>query len=41
VIRLLMPLVITDGEMDEAMDVLESALETVAERKGVLTAELR
>jgi 4-aminobutyrate aminotransferase/(S)-3-amino-2-methylpropionate transaminase len=41
VIRLLMPLVITDGEMDEAMDVLESALETVAERKGALTAELR
>jgi 4-aminobutyrate aminotransferase/(S)-3-amino-2-methylpropionate transaminase len=41
VIRLLMPLVITDGEMDEAMDVLESALATVAERKGVLAAELR
>ncbi len=41
VIRLLMPLVITDGEMDEAMDVLESALATVAERKGVLAAELQ
>jgi 4-aminobutyrate aminotransferase/(S)-3-amino-2-methylpropionate transaminase len=42
VIRLLMPLVITDGEMDEAMDVLESALGTVAEGKGVLAAaELR
>jgi 4-aminobutyrate aminotransferase/(S)-3-amino-2-methylpropionate transaminase len=40
VIRLLMPLIITDGEMDEAMDVLESALATVAERKGVLATEL-
>jgi 4-aminobutyrate aminotransferase/(S)-3-amino-2-methylpropionate transaminase len=40
VIRLLMPLVITDGQMDEAMDVLEAALKHVAERKGVLTKQL-
>jgi len=41
VIRLLMPLVITDGQMDEAMDVLESGLATVAEKKGMLAAEVR
>jgi 4-aminobutyrate aminotransferase/(S)-3-amino-2-methylpropionate transaminase len=40
VIRLLMPLVITDSQMDEAMDVLESALAHVAEKKGSLTAQL-
>jgi 4-aminobutyrate aminotransferase/(S)-3-amino-2-methylpropionate transaminase len=40
VIRLLMPLVITDAQMDEAMDVLEAALANVAERKSALTAEL-
>jgi 4-aminobutyrate aminotransferase/(S)-3-amino-2-methylpropionate transaminase len=40
VIRLLMPLVITDAQMDEAMDVLEAALAHVAERKGALTAQL-
>ena len=34
VIRLLMPLVITDDQMEEAMDVLESALAAVAEKKG-------
>ncbi len=39
VIRLLMPLVITDAQMDEAMDVLEGALASVAERKGALTAQ--
>jgi 4-aminobutyrate aminotransferase/(S)-3-amino-2-methylpropionate transaminase len=39
VIRLLMPLVITDGQMDEAMDVLESALAHVAEKKGALAAQ--
>ena len=39
VIRLLMPLVITDGQMEEAMDVLEAALAQVAERKGVLTTQ--
>ena len=32
VIRLLMPLVITDAQMDEAMDVLEAALAHVAEK---------
>ena len=32
VIRLLMPLVITDAQMDEALDVLEAALAHVAER---------
>jgi 4-aminobutyrate aminotransferase/(S)-3-amino-2-methylpropionate transaminase len=40
VIRLLMPLVITDAQMDEAMDVLESALAHVVEKKGALTAQL-
>lgn len=38
VIRLLMPLVITDSQMDEAMDVLESALAHVAESARVATA---
>jgi len=33
VIRVLMPLVITDAQMDEALAVLESALQTVCERK--------
>ena len=33
VIRLLMPLVITDDEMDEALNVLEGALKTVQESK--------
>jgi len=36
VIRLLMPLVITDAQMDEALDVLESALATVSEKKGAV-----
>jgi 4-aminobutyrate aminotransferase / (S)-3-amino-2-methylpropionate transaminase / 5-aminovalerate transaminase len=40
VIRLLMPLVVTDSQMDEALDVLESALAHVAEKKGALTAQL-
>jgi len=40
VIRLLMPLVITDAQMDEAMDVLEGALAHVAEKKNALTAQL-
>ena len=39
VIRLLMPLVITDAQMDEALDVLGSALAHVAERKPALTAQ--
>ena len=33
IIRLLMPLVITDAQMDEALDVLESALQAVSEKK--------
>jgi len=33
VIRLLMPLVITDAQMDEALDVLEGALKAAHERK--------
>jgi 4-aminobutyrate aminotransferase/(S)-3-amino-2-methylpropionate transaminase len=33
VIRLLMPLVITDGQLDEALDILEGALKTVYEKK--------
>ena len=40
VIRLLMPLVITDTQMDEAMDVLEAALAHVAEKKGALAEQL-
>jgi 4-aminobutyrate aminotransferase/(S)-3-amino-2-methylpropionate transaminase len=40
VIRLLMPLVVTDAQMDEAMDVLEAALAHVAEKKGALTEQL-
>lgn len=40
VIRLLMPLVITDAQMDEAMDVLEAALAYVAEKKSALTTQL-
>jgi 4-aminobutyrate aminotransferase-like enzyme len=39
VIRLLVPLVITDAQMDEGMDVLEAALALVAEKKGVLTGQ--
>jgi 4-aminobutyrate aminotransferase / (S)-3-amino-2-methylpropionate transaminase / 5-aminovalerate transaminase len=40
VIRLLMPLVITDAQMDEALDVLEGALAQVAEKRGALTAQV-
>ena len=39
VIRLLMPLVITDEQMDEALDVLEGALRTVYERKQEAAAQ--
>jgi len=39
VIRLLMPLVITDAQMDEAMDVLEAAIAHVAEKKSMLSAQ--
>ena len=39
VIRLLMPLVVTDAQMDEAMDVLEEALAHVADKKSALTAQ--
>jgi len=34
VIRLLVPLVITNAEMDEGLDVLEAALQSVCEKKG-------
>jgi 4-aminobutyrate aminotransferase/(S)-3-amino-2-methylpropionate transaminase len=40
VIRLLMPLVITDAQMEEAMDVLEAALAHVAEKRVVLAAQV-
>jgi len=36
VIRLLMPLVITDAQMDEALDVLEAAFASVAEQKTAI-----
>jgi len=39
VIRLLMPLVVTDAQMDEAMDVLESGLAAVAEKKTALSVQ--
>ena len=40
VIRLLMPLVVTDAQMDEAMDVLEAALATVSETRPALSAQI-
>jgi 4-aminobutyrate aminotransferase / (S)-3-amino-2-methylpropionate transaminase / 5-aminovalerate transaminase len=40
VIRLLVPLVITDAQLDEGLDVLEAALANIADRKGALTAQL-
>jgi len=40
VIRLLMPLVVSDIQMDEALDVLEAALAHVAEKTGALTVQL-
>ena len=39
VIRLLVPLVITDAQMDEGLDVLEAALAQVAEKKGAVAAQ--
>jgi 4-aminobutyrate aminotransferase / (S)-3-amino-2-methylpropionate transaminase / 5-aminovalerate transaminase len=39
VIRLLMPLVLTDAQMDEALDVLQAALAHVAEKKGTLAEQ--
>jgi 4-aminobutyrate aminotransferase/(S)-3-amino-2-methylpropionate transaminase len=39
VIRVLVPLVITDAQMDEAMDVLESGLAHVTEKKGALAEQ--
>ena len=39
VIRLLMPLVITDAQMDEALDVLEGAFKAVYERKQEAAAQ--
>jgi len=39
VIRLLVPLVITDAQMDEGLDVLEAALAHVAERKGAMAEQ--
>jgi 4-aminobutyrate aminotransferase/(S)-3-amino-2-methylpropionate transaminase len=37
VIRLLVPLVVTNEQMDEGLDVLESALRTVSEKRDVAT----
>ena len=37
VIRVLVPLVVTREQMDEAMDVLEAALESVSEKQGAVT----
>ena len=39
VIRLLMPLVVTDAQMEDAMDVLEGALAHVSQKKSPLTAQ--
>ena len=38
VIRLLMPLVVSDAQMDEGLDILEGALASVAEKKDTLAA---
>jgi hypothetical protein len=35
-----MPLIITDSQMDEALDVLEAALASVAEKKGQLATQV-
>jgi 4-aminobutyrate aminotransferase/(S)-3-amino-2-methylpropionate transaminase len=40
VIRVLVPLVIKDDQMDEGLDVLEAALAHVCEKKGVLASQL-
>ena len=37
VVRVLVPLVVTREQMDEAMDVLEAALESVSEKQGAVT----
>ena len=34
--RVLVPLVVTDQQMDEGLDVLESALQMVCEKKGAV-----
>jgi 4-aminobutyrate aminotransferase/(S)-3-amino-2-methylpropionate transaminase len=34
VVRVLVPLVVTDQQLDEGLDVLESALQMVCEKKG-------
>jgi len=39
VIRFLMPLVLTDGQMDEALDVLEAAFADVAAKKPALSVQ--
>ena len=39
IIRVLVPLVITDAQMDEAMNVLEAGLAHVAEKKGALAEQ--
>ena len=36
VVRVLVPLVVTDQQLDEGMDVLESALQMVYEKKGAI-----
>ncbi len=36
VIRVLVPLVVTEEQMDEALDVLGSALQTVSARQGTV-----
>jgi 4-aminobutyrate aminotransferase/(S)-3-amino-2-methylpropionate transaminase len=40
VIRLLVPLVVTDEQMREGLDVLESALHTVSEKRGIVSATM-
>ena len=40
VIRVLVPLVINDDQMDEGLDVLEAALAQVSEKKGALAGQL-
>ena len=40
VIRVLVPLVVTDEQMDEALDVLESALHAVSEKRGAVSVSM-
>jgi len=40
VVRVLVPLVVTDQQLDEGLDVLESALQMVCEKKGAVAQRM-